>query len=237
MLRALPSAGFLFLLVATLAPARAGGQPVCSGDCNGDGTVTVDEIIVVVNIALGSANVSTCEAGDVNQDGQITVNEILVVVNNSLNGCSTTPTPSPTPGSTGVVVKGALIPTVGRFNYNLMLGIPGADAACNTNFAGTHACSYAELQAAATAGDLVGLKDTANNAVTSFWAIDSTAAALMQCNDDAAGGSGLNWEYGTAHTPSRGQKVPLTNNTGTLGSLQTGVQCNLSGASSVGCCQ
>jgi len=234
MLRALPSAGFLILLVATLAPARAGGT-ACSGDCNSDGMVTVDEVLVLVNVALGSANVSTCGAGDVNQDSQITVDEILAAVNNALNGCSTAPTP--TPGSTGVVIKGALIPTVGRFNYNLMLGIPGADAACNTNFAGTHACSYAELQAAATAGDLVGLKDTANNAVTSFWAIDSSAAPLMQCNDDAAGGSGLNWEYGTAHTPSRGQKVPLTNNTGTLGALQTGIQCNLSGASSVACCQ
>jgi hypothetical protein len=146
-------------------------------------------------------------------------------------------TATPTAGSTGLVLKGALVPTVGRFNYSLMLGIPGANAACNMNFAGTHVCSYAELQAAATAGDLVGLKDTANGAVTSFWAIDSMAAPLTQCNDDVAGGSGLNWEYGTAHTLSRGQKVPLTNNTGTLGSLQTGVQCNLSGASSIGCCQ
>jgi hypothetical protein len=136
-----------------------------------------------------------------------------------------------------VVLKGALTATVGRFNYNLTLGLPGANSACNSSFPGTHACTYQELQNAEAAGDLDGLTDTAAMTVTSFWAIDPTAAALQQCIDDAAGGSNLNWEYGTAHTPSRGQKVPLNNVTGALGSLQTGLQCNFSGSSWVGCCQ
>jgi len=136
-----------------------------------------------------------------------------------------------------VVLKGALTATVGRFNYNLTLGLPGANSACNTSFPGTHACTYQELQNAAAAGDLDGLTDTAAMTVTSFWAIDATASPLQQCIDDAAGGSNLNWEYGTAHTPSRGQKVPLNNVAGTLGSLQTGLQCNFSGSSWVGCCQ
>ena len=60
----------------------------CVGDCNGDGSVTVDEIITMVNIALGNAPVTACEAGDANHDGQITVDEILAAVNNALNGCS-----------------------------------------------------------------------------------------------------------------------------------------------------
>jgi hypothetical protein len=241
------------LLAMTLSYTRAAGQTICPGDCNGNGTVTVDEIILMVNVALGGADVSTCEAGDVNRDGQITVDEIIAAVNGALNACPTAAIPTntptapatlppastatPTAKSSAVVLKGALKPTVGRFNYNLMLGIPGANAACDMNFAGTHVCSYSDLQMAETAGDLVGLKDTGNNAVTSFWAIDSTAPPLSQCNDDIVGGSGLNWEYGTAHTLSRGQKVPLTNSTGALGSLQTGVQCNISGASSLGCCQ
>src|SRR5262245_37148434 len=109
-------------------------------------------------------------------------------------------------------IKGALTATPGRFNYNLTLGLPGANAACNTNFPGTHACTYAELQAAPT-GDRCQLKDTGANTVTSFWAIDSAAPPLQQCIDDKVGGSGLNWEYGTAHTASRGNKVPLTNST------------------------
>jgi len=59
----------------------------CTGDCNGDGEVTVNELITMVNIALGTANVSTCLAGDANSDGQITINEIIAGVNNALNGC------------------------------------------------------------------------------------------------------------------------------------------------------
>ncbi len=41
----------------------------------------------MVNIALGNADVSECEAGDLNDDGQIAVDEILTAVNNVLNGC------------------------------------------------------------------------------------------------------------------------------------------------------
>ena len=59
----------------------------CAGDCSGDGQVTVDEILTLVNIALGNTPVTTCEAGDANHDGQITVDEILTAVNNALNGC------------------------------------------------------------------------------------------------------------------------------------------------------
>jgi hypothetical protein len=60
----------------------------CTGDCNGDGEVTVNELITMVNIALGTANVSTCGAGDANGDGEITINEIIIGVNNALNGCA-----------------------------------------------------------------------------------------------------------------------------------------------------
>ncbi len=60
-------------------------------------------------------------------------------------GTTTTTTTLP---SGGLVLKGALTATLGRFNYNLMLGLPGANSACNTNFPGTHACTYAELQSA-----------------------------------------------------------------------------------------
>jgi hypothetical protein len=60
----------------------------CVGDCNGDHQVTVNELIQMVNIALGTADVSTCLAGDANGDGEITVNEIVAGVNNALNGCT-----------------------------------------------------------------------------------------------------------------------------------------------------
>jgi hypothetical protein len=59
----------------------------CVGDCNDDGTVTVDEMLTMVNIALGNTPVTSCRAGDANMDGQITIDEILTAVNNALNGC------------------------------------------------------------------------------------------------------------------------------------------------------
>lgn len=59
----------------------------CVGDCNGDAQVTVNELITMVNIALGNSPVSACAAGDANGDGAITINEIIAAVNNALNGC------------------------------------------------------------------------------------------------------------------------------------------------------
>ena len=69
-------------------PMCVGGRPTCVGDCGNDGTVTVDELLTMVNIALGNADASACTAGDANHDGQITIDEILTAVNNALNGCS-----------------------------------------------------------------------------------------------------------------------------------------------------
>jgi hypothetical protein len=59
----------------------------CVGDCNTDQQVTVDEVLTMVNVALGNTGVATCQAGDAKHDGQITVDEILMAVNNALNGC------------------------------------------------------------------------------------------------------------------------------------------------------
>jgi hypothetical protein len=143
------------------------------------------------------------------------------------------PTTTTTTLPGGSELLGALTPTPGRFNYNLMIGLPAANGACNTNFPGTHACSYPELQIAEALGELAGLQDTAATPVTSFWAIDNSQPPLQQCQDDVA--SFLNWEYATAHTASRGQKVALNNGTGVLGPLQSSLQCNFSTAW-VGCC-
>ncbi len=59
----------------------------CAGDCNGDGSVAINELITGVNIALGSAQVSSCPSFDVNGDGNVAINELIAAVNNALNGC------------------------------------------------------------------------------------------------------------------------------------------------------
>jgi parallel beta-helix repeat protein len=68
----------------------------CSGDCDGDGTITIDELIVGVNIALGNRPVDDCLSLDPNGDGMVTINELIAAVGNAVNGCVTPPTPVPT---------------------------------------------------------------------------------------------------------------------------------------------
>jgi hypothetical protein len=60
----------------------------CIGDCNGDGPVTVDEILNGVNIALGNQPLLACAAFDADRNGQVTVDELLAAVNAALNGCA-----------------------------------------------------------------------------------------------------------------------------------------------------
>lgn len=61
--------------------------PPCSGDCNGDGEVTVDELIVLVNIALGTQPAAACPPGDRDGDGSVTIDEIVLAVRLALEGC------------------------------------------------------------------------------------------------------------------------------------------------------
>jgi len=67
------------------------GQPTptraCDGDCTGDRAVAVDDLVAMVNIALGGTEVSTCPAGDANRDGSIAIDDLLVAVGHALNGC------------------------------------------------------------------------------------------------------------------------------------------------------
>jgi len=59
----------------------------CIGDCDRDTHVTIDEILGMVNNALGNPEVPVCGRGDLNRDGQITIEEILTAVNNAQQGC------------------------------------------------------------------------------------------------------------------------------------------------------
>jgi hypothetical protein len=59
----------------------------CVGDCNGDGEVTVNDLILGVNIALGNQPVSACPAFDPSGDGMVGIGELIQGVNNALDGC------------------------------------------------------------------------------------------------------------------------------------------------------
>jgi hypothetical protein len=70
--------------VATPTPTPEIG---CPGDCNGDASVTIDELVRGVNIALQQAALSTCPAFDGNGDGAVTVDELVRGVAAALAGC------------------------------------------------------------------------------------------------------------------------------------------------------
>lgn len=74
-------------LAGALAAGRTQAQTPCLGDCSNDESVTVDEIIIMVNIALGEAVVGDCMAGDADESGTVTVDEIVSAGSNALNGC------------------------------------------------------------------------------------------------------------------------------------------------------
>jgi len=60
---------------------------MCTGDCDGNGQVVINELVSAVNIGLERAPVETCPAIDANGDDDATIDELISAVNNALNGC------------------------------------------------------------------------------------------------------------------------------------------------------
>jgi hypothetical protein len=136
-----PAARFAALaaaaLLATVAAVPA-ARAQCPGDCDGSGRVTINELVLAVNIALGTTALSACAASDRNGDGQVSINELLAAVNAVLNGCpvaatatatSTAPmtataedTPTVTPTATPTVNQPPVLPTA--FVYRSYPGFP-----------------------------------------------------------------------------------------------------------------
>jgi DNA-binding beta-propeller fold protein YncE len=78
------------LLLAALVDAASTGPAAaeaCTGDCNRDGQVLVDEVVLGVNLALGTEPTASCYAYDRNFDDAVTVDEILTAVSLALEGC------------------------------------------------------------------------------------------------------------------------------------------------------
>jgi len=73
------------LLLSGLTQAAAAQD--CAGDCDDGGDVAINELIVCVNIALGSAPVANCSPCDVDASGDVAINELIAAVNRALSGC------------------------------------------------------------------------------------------------------------------------------------------------------
>jgi hypothetical protein len=60
----------------------------CTGDCDGDGTVGINELVSGVSIALAMTELASCEAFDLNGDAAVTVDELIQGINAALTGCA-----------------------------------------------------------------------------------------------------------------------------------------------------
>lgn len=87
-----PSPGATATATATAA-AAATSTPAptavvsCAGDCDGNGAVSIDELLRAVGIALAVQPAGSCDAADPGRDGVVTIDELVRAVNNSLDGC------------------------------------------------------------------------------------------------------------------------------------------------------
>jgi hypothetical protein len=59
----------------------------CVGDCNGNGSVTITELVKGVDIALDILPPTACPSFDANDSGTVTVNELIIGINNALSHC------------------------------------------------------------------------------------------------------------------------------------------------------
>ncbi|MFO1078994.1 MAG: hypothetical protein U1E73_14835, partial [Planctomycetota bacterium] len=82
-----------WILVAILLAGPAAA--LCVGDCDGDGQVRVNELVVGVGIVLSGSSAAECPAADPNGDGEVTIAELIAAVNSLLSGCPIASTPSP----------------------------------------------------------------------------------------------------------------------------------------------
>jgi hypothetical protein len=85
------------LLIVSLATG-ADAQQICVGDCDGNGAVGINELVIGVNIALDLEPLATCMDFDSDHDDTLRIAELLGGVRSSIDGCrAPDPTPTPTP--------------------------------------------------------------------------------------------------------------------------------------------
>jgi hypothetical protein len=70
----------------TETPTRI-SEGSCTGDCNGDGRVSIDEVVTGVRIGMELESPETCPIIDRNGDLLVTVDELVTAVRWGLGGC------------------------------------------------------------------------------------------------------------------------------------------------------
>lgn len=74
-------------LTVGAAPRAARAATCSAGDCNADGTVTVDELATMAGIELGVFQASKCTSGIPGGGNKVTVENVVDSINNAIHGC------------------------------------------------------------------------------------------------------------------------------------------------------
>jgi hypothetical protein len=94
----------------TPTPSPSHANVVCTGNCDRSSSVTIDELLIGVNIALGTMALDLCTPFDSDCSGHVTIDELICGINNALSGCdSRCPTPQPT-GTVTAVGTATIVP-------------------------------------------------------------------------------------------------------------------------------
>jgi len=116
--------------LALWVPTAVGAQ-TCAGDCDGSGSVAINELILGINVALDSQPLSACPAFDTDGSGVVAMPELTRALFARINGCAATPQSQTPSGGAGVVVQigsGAGVPG-GTASFSVSFDAPGESVA------------------------------------------------------------------------------------------------------------
>lgn len=82
-----PGAGMCSGPPCTPPPSPTPTPGPCAGDCDGNGVVTVSELVTLVGIALDLGDGALCPRGDGDGDGRVVIGELVAAVARLLDGC------------------------------------------------------------------------------------------------------------------------------------------------------
>jgi hypothetical protein len=179
----------VILSIACLWAWAASPACACVGDCNDDGAVTIDELVLCADIALRSRPTETCPLADANENGRISIDEVVQAVDNTLHGCPP-PIPTSAPEMLAWLQGGTYLDWTHESGLHPSLG-PHAQQVL-TYFNDPLLASLAAENASHPAGS-AAVKELFNrDSELVGWAV------MVKAQDDSDGGMGWYWYEGAA---------------------------------------
>lgn len=171
----------------------------CTGNCDADPIVGINELVQGVNIANGILPIAACTAFDTNSDGSVAVNELVAAVNNALYGCGVQPpthpptvTATPLPTSTATPSPSATL-TLTITPTRSVTGTPTRTntppTSCESDFDDEDAlCGYLGKVSSSNCGKILcpfSCRDLANTTLAAAWGVfDGEIIAIVEFSPD-----------------------------------------------------